>query len=123
MAQILHLKEKMPALNIKAYTSVYLKDRSVERNINYSIENDGMLPKLFYETTSPWQKNSLQCRRKIEMQIYIYKYSYRDDKILVNLISMKRTMQSFILKVEGWYGCRKFINRIYLIKRSQRKTK
>ena len=49
-----YIKKKMPALNIKAYTSVYSKDRSAECSINYSIENDGMLPKLFYETTSPW---------------------------------------------------------------------
>ena len=53
------------AFSIKAYTYVYLKGRSVECSINYSTENDGMLPKLFYEITSPWQKNSLQCRRKI----------------------------------------------------------
>lgn len=61
---MLEKTKNVPAIAIQAYTSVYSKNTSVECNINYSVEEDGMRPNLFYQTTKPWQKNLRNYRRQ-----------------------------------------------------------
>lgn len=60
---MLEKTKNVPAIAIQAYTSVYSKNTSVECNINYSVEEDGMRPNLFYQT-KPWQKNLRNYRRQ-----------------------------------------------------------
>lgn len=62
VVKILHLK-KVPGLDITANTFVYSQNRTIECNMNYSIEKDGMLSNLFYKTTSPFAEMPIKIKK------------------------------------------------------------